>query len=98
MYCVYLGAGGAHDRFVEVSIDNHLRRHESLGKNLSLKIQTSLVRSAAYPVTIHKRAVTAAQLVQWRPLPRNQEAVLADSFDDFQRMNLSWSFCHHTQV
>lgn len=94
---MYLGAGRAHDRFVEVSIDNHLRGQESLSKNLSLKIQTSLFLSSAHPVSIHKCAITAAQLVQWRSLPCNQEAVLTDFLDDLQRMNLSWSFYHQTK-
>lgn len=94
---MYLGAGRAHDRFVEVSSDNHLQGREALSKNLSLKIQTSLLLSSAYPVSTHKCAITAAQLVQWRSLPRNQEAVLADSSDDLQRMNLSGSFYHQAQ-
>lgn len=96
--CDYLGAGGAHDRFVEVPIDNHLQGQEHLATNLSLKMQTSLLLGSAYPVSIHKCVVTAAQLVQWWPLPLNQEAVLADSPNHLQRMNLSWSFYRQTHI
>lgn len=67
-------------------------RTRSCWTNLPRVSAAAAVLSSAYPVSIHKRAVTAAQLVQWRPLPANHEAALAHSLDDLDRADLSRSF------
>lgn len=87
---------------MEVPIDKHLRGdkkpqgQEALGQifqNQTTSVSLPVtVLSSAYPVSVHKCAVTAAQLVQWRSLPANHEAALAHCFDDLNRANLSWSF------
>lgn len=45
-----------------------------------------------YPVSVHKCAIAAAQLIERRPLPANQEAALAHCLNDLNRPNLSRSF------
>lgn len=56
------------------------------------------VLSSAYPVSIHERAVTAAQLVQRRPLPANHQAALAHSLDDLDGADLSRTFWREGHV
>ena len=95
----YLGARRAHDRFVEVPIDKQLRlkgekkiHFRQIFQNHCQCVNAAAV-SSTYPVPVHKGAVTAAQLVQRRPLPANHEAALAHGLDDLHRANLCWSVC-----